>query len=95
MPAAEHVEQRQGYHDTEQCPQLRHAMCSQQFTLGQALHHPLCETMIFNLLLGSLIEEFLYHHIVSICHSHSALNSLPFSLYLVADATSPYFPLFP
>jgi hypothetical protein len=29
-------------------------------TLGQALHHPLRKTIIFNLLLRNLFEEILY-----------------------------------
>jgi hypothetical protein len=46
-----------------------------QFPLSDPGHHLFGEAVVFNLLLGSLLEEILYHDIVFIGHIRFLLNS--------------------
>jgi hypothetical protein len=59
-------------------------------SIANGLHHFFREAVVFNLLLGSLLEEILYQFVFFFSHIRFVLSSSPFSLFPGADATSPY-----
>jgi hypothetical protein len=58
-PSPEDEEKHHTKHHTKRRPEERQSVNLFLWTLRQALHHPLRETIVFNLLLCSLLEEIL------------------------------------
>jgi hypothetical protein len=58
-PSAKDDEKHYTQHHTKRRPEEGQSVGLFLWTLGQVLHHPLRETIVFNLLLCSLLEEIL------------------------------------
>jgi hypothetical protein len=87
LPTSKGEEQAYANGDAEERPEVGQAARLDRRN-GQVLHHALCEAIVFNLLLSSLLEEFLYHDIVFIGHNHFVLNRLLIYLFLSSNAIS-------
>jgi len=75
LPSAKQQEECQRDGNAEERPQPRLPVYDALPVFRQSGHHPFCESVVFYLLLCSLLEEILYQYVFIIGHIRFPLSS--------------------